>query len=809
MKKLFLIAFCFISIFKLEAQDTKTCNITTVGTLKSSFSLTEKRLVKNLTITGNLDARDFKFIRDSLFVLEVLDISNVTISGYTGFEEGPDSNRFGYSTYYAATIPGDAFRNKSLLKSISLPTTITKIEGYAFNSCTNLISIVIPNTVTSIYNDAFGSCDNLATVNLGKSVTSIGSFCFAWCKSLSTFTVSSAFPISFASNDYIFYSSIQSASTLYVPKGSKTLYSEASGWNGFNNIVESPEKFHLSTNSFSCPASVVTNKTIAIETSQSWSVISKQSWVTVGTATGAGNSNIYLTVQPNSTYATRRAVVAVTATNLETQLIMIEQGAQTKTVTIDAGGLSTVISNTELTTIDQLVVKGKMDARDFKTIRDKMALLRKLDISEVSIVGYAGRGGTGGSDSIAYSENAIPISAFNASSYSLNTKLTGIKLPLSIKKIDSYAFQNCTVLDSVYIPDGVEKIATYAFANMSKLTSLTLPVNLTEISNGSFINCNLTDITIPVKVKRIGWSAFENNYNLKSAVLPDSLQTIDYYAFRFCKNLQKINLPDKVSTIGFSCFLGCSGITTITIPSVMTSISASCFSGCTSLSSLTIPVSVRIINQSAFSGCRALTEVNLPDSVVEIGASAFESCTGLKKVILQSKVNTMHEYIFKNCTALNFIDSKVEVPPSLAYDSQVFSGVNTDSCVLKVPFGTGKTYGTAYLWKDFKNIIENQYGFSLQTNDVKLTYISGSSIKVGINSNYQWTVSSDQSWLQVSPIIGTGNDSIILTAKENTYSVNRKARITVTATGVYSKYIDVTQLACPKVVAMTAGQFRQ
>lgn len=47
------------------------------------------------------------------------------------------------------------------LKTISIPSSVTKIEDDVFHGCTNLQSLIIPNSVTSIGNDAFYDCYRL------------------------------------------------------------------------------------------------------------------------------------------------------------------------------------------------------------------------------------------------------------------------------------------------------------------------------------------------------------------------------------------------------------------------------------------------------------------------------------------------------------------------------------------------------------------------------------------------------------------------------------------------------------------------
>jgi uncharacterized protein (TIGR02145 family) len=65
---------------------------------------------------------------------------------------------------------------------------------------------------------------------------------------------------------------------------------------------------------------------------------------------------------------------------------------------------------------------------------------------------------------------------------------------------------------------------------------------------------------------------------------------------------------------------------------------------------------------------------------------------------------------------------------------------------------------------------------------------------ISITSNTQWTASSNQTWLSVSPTSGSNNSILTLTATaENAGSTARSAIVTLSAVGATSKTITVTQ----------------
>ena len=82
------------------------------------------------------------------------------------------------------TIPANSFYRYQLLRTITLPDSVTSIGDYAFSGCSSLTSITIPKGVTSIGYWAFECCTSLTSITIPDSVTSIGDSAFYGCTSL-------------------------------------------------------------------------------------------------------------------------------------------------------------------------------------------------------------------------------------------------------------------------------------------------------------------------------------------------------------------------------------------------------------------------------------------------------------------------------------------------------------------------------------------------------------------------------------------------------------------------------------------------
>ena len=89
------------------------------------------------------------------------------------------------------------------------------------------------------------------------------------------------------------------------------------------------------------------------------------------------------------------------------------------------------------------------------------------------------------------------------------------------------------------------------------------------------------------------------------------------------------------------------------------------------------------------------------------------------------------------------------------------------------------------------NIVEGEsYPYFIDTYNFPA---NGGNITVPVSYNQTWNVSSNATWLIISPSSGSGNGSFTMTASANTASSSRMATITVSHGRVVIRTIDVTQ----------------
>lgn len=179
----------------------------TPGGLKDAITAAGKdfKTLKNLKISGKIDARDFYFMRDEMEILQALNLKEVKIAG-----------SYNYYNCDEDQIPENAFIGKKSLNRIVLPDKLHSIGGSAFSKCSNLTgSLDIPEGVTDIDENAFSFCSSLTgNLSLPSSLKDIGRFAFYVCG----FTCELLLPANLESiSDYAFSECSNLYGNLHLP----------------------------------------------------------------------------------------------------------------------------------------------------------------------------------------------------------------------------------------------------------------------------------------------------------------------------------------------------------------------------------------------------------------------------------------------------------------------------------------------------------------------------------------------------------------------------------------------------------------
>lgn len=145
-----------ITVYVQNAADVKEKRSLWVeaGSLESLLPGGDATALKELTLFGMMDSRDFAFIKGNMKSLTRLDISSVRI-----LANGSDP---------ANAVPRDAFRNLWKLKEVVLPNSVNRLCNGAFRSC-GISKMVIPAGVRTIDYNVFNASSGLLDIWVSNS----------------------------------------------------------------------------------------------------------------------------------------------------------------------------------------------------------------------------------------------------------------------------------------------------------------------------------------------------------------------------------------------------------------------------------------------------------------------------------------------------------------------------------------------------------------------------------------------------------------------------------------------------------------
>ena len=561
---------CFIA-FCVHAQVARTVEVVAPGSLCNHFTQQEQFTVTKLILTGNIDVRDFKFMKDSMPFLSDVDLSESHIMAYSG----PYGTSMYASEYAANEIPDYGFAASNelgYLKKIKLPATLTGIGEHAFAFCTGLDTIhlsekvvsldwmsfggssavlsidpenavfcdvdgmlldkskhlfiycptshtgplVLPETVDSIAGNAFCECQRLESVELPKSVRYIGYDAFYYCTGLKTLIVNNT-PDKIKLEEEAFYGVHTDSCVLDVLYGTISKFSAAYQWSNFRQTKEHSIGMVLNTLSVNL-FNLKTTETLYVRSNVNWTVQSDQTWLTLDKNNGMNSDTIQLNASTNTTTKNRVAHVLISGEGIAPQTVTVTQSAPERVVHCVSGGLANALKDCDMASIMMLKLDGTMNASDFFTINDSMPMLTSIDLNDVQVTACTIKSGYS-SWQETYLADEIPQYAFDGAYYCRSWKgLSRIILPKNTKTIHSGNFRSLFALKEILVPDSVTSIWSEAFSQCFSLTKLELGKSVSRIDVDAFMNChNLKTVVVhsevPIPFNESSW-VFEN-VNLK------------------------------------------------------------------------------------------------------------------------------------------------------------------------------------------------------------------------------------------------------------------------------------------------------
>lgn len=319
-----------------------------------------------------------------------------------------------------------------------------------------------------------------------------------------------------------------------------------------------------------------------------------------------------------------------------------------------AGTLVELMTQEEANQITHLTLQGKLNAIDFRHLRDEFTNLQVLDISNATISMYTGKNGTFPDKFYIYPGNCIPAYAFckqNADgTYQGKASLEHVILSEKTKNIEDAAFKGCTNLKICQIrkktapnllPGALADSITAIFVPLGSSDSYR---NKERWENFSFVEGNPTAVT--VQIAKMGSLASEllnagvQPRDVNFLTIEGKMDEADFKLIRdYMPNLVSVNMEKcNATVIPEYTFTQKKYMLNITLPKGLTTIGQRAFSGCTRLTgTLVLPASVTAIEYGAFIGCDNLCRVLATGSkITTLGENLFGENNATNKIVYQS-----------------------------------------------------------------------------------------------------------------------------------------------------------------------------
>ena len=124
---------------------------------------------------------------------------------------------------------------------------------------------------------------------------------------------------------------------------------------------------------------------------------------------------------------------------------------------------------------------------------------------------------------------------------------------------------------------------------MNKTKKIIIQEGITSIAHYGLPGKDVTEISLPNSLNKIGEAILSFYPKLKKIELPKALIFLPKDTFESSTNLEEIVFSSKTTKIGEGCFKNCKSLKNLTIPDTVTYIGKNAFKGCKELRTITIP----------------------------------------------------------------------------------------------------------------------------------------------------------------------------------------------------------------------------
>ena len=363
------------------------------------------------------------------------DANRATITGYSGNATAlyiPGE----IDGHEVVAIGDSAFEDRTDLRTVMIPDSVTEIGSCAFNNCTNLSNVTLSQNLKYMEGRAFGSCEKITKIEIPKSLE--------WCGS--------------TLYDYGPFGDCTGLKTVIFENGTTKilghLFEKCTGLEEINipNTVTVIENSAFS-GCTKLEQVNFSNKLTKIE-SYGFSDCTSLKKITVPDSINSIGNSIF------------QNCTSLTEVHLSNALKEISSNTFNgckKLTTINFPSTLTTIGDSAFYGCESLpeaiLPSGveKIESNAFKNCKS----LKKAVVPDT-------------------------VSSIGSSAFYGCEALTDITLGSKLKKIDNQTFYGCAALPSIMIPYNVTTIGDSAFVNCTKLTQITVPRNTTSIASNAF-----------------------------------------------------------------------------------------------------------------------------------------------------------------------------------------------------------------------------------------------------------------------------------------------------------------------------------
>ena len=587
---------------------------------------------------GGINLSNVSIIGDYAFAgtrLSSVDLSNLSRSGIGCFMGCTKLTEavLGQKTRIAPRI----FENSGL-KSIEM--YCDTIPDQAFKDCTELKTVISHGDLTYLGEEAFYGCKKLTTVTFNGQVEEIASYAFAECKKLETLTLPNG--------------SVRIRDAVFANSGLENLVF------GQNTVLEEVgiaifDKVDDLVFDTSASANYILEDGIVYN--QDKSVL-----VFVGPDAGMSEFEVPASVKEiaDGAFAANKKLTKVT----------FAEGSQLERIGYGAFAFCTLLNTVELPSNDIVIEDMAFsDSTRLKNInlngmKELGALaFQNTGLTEVSlpaddvVIGYGAFYNCKSLNTITLGKGAV------IGDYAFfETPLRNVTLLGDGVTVGEGAFSGCMSLTTFDFTKLTGKVGDYAFFNCQYLTSVVMP-NVTEIGEGCFADCYSLSVFSAEKLEIVGPFAFapSTEQAVSGAVFTEvyvpSLRIVCANAFYGCVYLQSLDLPN-VERVDEQAFAFCQSMHTITFGENLTVLPDLVFYGCSVLQDFNMD-NIAKIGMGAFYGVSLPAHMDMPnlEYVSDMAFIVSEETMPTLESVNAPKLTYVGEQAFAGCTALRVFNA--------------------------------------------------------------------------------------------------------------------------------------------------------